>query len=74
MRTQLRRLGLVLALALTVLGTRPAPVRSQQFEERLFACALACLYHALNGHCSKRSNEQCVAWYAGCVEGCLFSL
>ncbi len=72
MRSSLRRLGLAVALALTVVSIRPVPASSQQFEQRLFTCAVVCLYHALNGQCNERSNEQCVAWYAGCIEGCIF--
>jgi hypothetical protein len=74
MRTALRRLGLALALALVLGSARPAPSASQQVEYRLFYCALTCLYHALNGQCNERTNEQCVAWYAGCLEGCMFTI
>ncbi len=75
MRSSWRRLGAVLALTVLVLATRPAPAHSQGDPEfRLFSCAVTCLYHALNGQCTGRSNEQCVAWYSGCVEGCMFAI
>jgi hypothetical protein len=75
MRSALRRFGVALALVLTVQSTRPAPATSQQgIEYRLLYCAIACLYYTFNGQCNERSNEQCVAWYAGCVEGCMFTL
>jgi hypothetical protein len=76
MRSVFRRLGAVLALLVVLQGARPVPAATQQEqpEVRLLMCALTCLYHAVNGQCSKRSNEQCVSWYAGCLEGCMFAI
>lgn len=76
MRSLFRRLGAVLALLVALQSVRPAPAvtQQQQPEVRLLMCALTCLYHAVNGQCSQRSNEQCVAWYAGCLEGCMFAI
>jgi len=76
MRSSLHRLGAALALSTMAVMTRPAPALSQQDgpEYRLFACAVTCLYYALNGQCNTRTNQQCVAWYGGCVEGCMFTI
>lgn len=75
MRSAFRRLGAALALLVALQTVRPAPAATQdQPEVRLLMCALTCLYHAVNGQCSQRSNEQCVSWYAGCLEGCMFAI
>jgi hypothetical protein len=76
MRSPLRRFGAALAVILLVLSARPvpAPAQQQQPEVRLLFCAVTCLYHALSGQCSGRNNEQCVAWYSGCLEGCMFAI
>jgi hypothetical protein len=76
MRSVFRRLGATLALLAVLQSARPAPAATQQDqpEVRLLMCALTCLYHAVNGQCAQRTNEQCVAWYAGCLEGCMFAI
>lgn len=76
MRSAFRRLGAALALVVVFQSVRPVPAATQQDqpEVRLLMCALTCLYHAVNGQCANRSNEQCVSWYAGCLEGCMFAI
>ncbi len=75
MRSSFRRLGAVLALTLMAFVSRPAPALTQQDQGfRLFACGVTCLYYAISGQCANRNNQQCAAWYSGCVEGCMFEM